>query len=219
MAQSKAGSRAEDSPGSTSPESEQGGATAPKSVEPIAGKSGASTAREPSSSARSPGAAAKPKSAGRSAASSRSRDGRGNVDAAKDTLGSAGSAVGTAAKKAKMPAIAGGAALAGLAGGIALAARTGPKRVLGVPIPGTRKPLVKINGPTIKVKNPRSSQAKSVSEDLLKAAGQVGSAGRQVGDVLNEVQRVRGAWEDRSRRRSPIEVVLESLTQRRGGRD
>ena len=215
MAQSKAGSRAEGSPGSTSTESEQGGATAPKS----GGTFGASTAREPSSSARSSGAAAKPKTASRSAASSRSRDGRGNIDAAKDTLGSAGSAVGTAAKKAKMPAIAGGAALAGLAGGIALAARTSPKRVLGVPIPGTRKPLVKINGPTIKVKNPRSSQAKSVSEDLLKAAGQVGSAGRQVGDVLNEVQRVRGAWEDRSRRRSPIEVVLESLTQRRGGRE
>ena len=164
----------------------------------------------------------KPKTSSRSG-SSRSSDGRGNVGAVKDTLSggvnsaggalsSAGSALGGAAKKAKTPAIAGGAALAGLAGGIALAARdTGPKRVLGVPVPGTRKPLV-----TLKVKSPRGSKAKSASKDILKAAEEVGSAGRQVSNLLGEVDRVRAAI-DRPKSRSPVEVLLEGLTSRRGG--
>ena len=212
MAQSSSRPRPKSSPGSK-----------PKS-DSSRSKSGASasSARKSSASARGSNANASRKTSSRSG-SSRSSDGRGNVGAVKDTLSggvnsaggalsSAGSALGGAAKKAKTPAIAGGAALAGLAGGIALAARdTGPKRVLGVPVPGTRKPLV-----TLKVKSPRGSKAKSASKDILKAAEEVGSAGRQVGNLLGEVDRVRAAI-DRPKSRSPVEVLLEGLTSRRGG--
>jgi hypothetical protein len=183
-------------------------------------------------------------SRGRSAATrgrtnaNRSSNGKGAVESVKDTVGggaksakdavkdtvgggaksakesitngvqSTGDAVTTAAKKAKGPALAGGAALAGLAGGLAIASRAGgPRRVLGVPVPGTRRSLVKIN-------TPRRVKARSTSKDLLKAAGEVGSAGRQVGELVTEVQRVRTEL-DRGRRRSPVEVVLEGLTSRR----
>jgi hypothetical protein len=134
----------------------------------------------------------------------------------KDTLTSAGKtaagagktaagAVGGAAQKAKGPAMAGGAALAGLAGGLVLATRGGRRRVLGVPMPGTRRPLVK-------VKVPRRTRVPG--KGLLKAAGEVGSAGRQVGELASEVRLVREQMDSR-RRRSPVEVVLEGLTSRR----
>jgi hypothetical protein len=155
--------------------------------------------------------------------SNRSSNGKGALESVKETIGdsaksaketvtdgvqSTGDAVGTAAKKAKGPALAGGAALAGLAGGLAIAARAGgPRKVLGLPVPGTRRPLVKIT-------TPRRVKRKGVSKDLLKAAGEVGSAGRQAGELAGEVQRVRADL-DRGRRRSPIEVVLEGLTSRR----
>jgi hypothetical protein len=116
---------------------------------------------------------------------------------------SAGGALGSVAQKAKGPALAGGAALAGLAGGLVIAGRSGPRRVLGVPVPGTRAPLVK-------VKVPRRTRGK----DLLKAAGQVGSAGRQVGELANEVRLAREQIASGNRRRSPVEVVLEGLTAR-----
>jgi hypothetical protein len=121
---------------------------------------------------------------------------------------STGDAVGTAAKTAKGPALVGGAALAGLAGGLAIAARgSGPRKLLGVPVPGTRRPLVKIN-------TPGRVKARDVSKDLLKAANEVGSAGRHVGQLVSEVQRVRTEL-DSGKRRSPLEIVLEGLTSRR----
>jgi hypothetical protein len=119
----------------------------------------------------------------------------------------AGGALGSAAQKAKGPALAGGAALAGLAGGLVIAGRNGPRRVLGVPVPGTARPLVK-------VKAPRRARGK----DLLKAAGEVGSAGRHVGELASEVRRVREQMNTTNRRRSPVEVVLEGLTSRGGRR-
>ena len=110
---------------------------------------------------------------------------------------SAGQAVGTVAGAAKVPAVAGGAALAGLAGGMAIAARRGRRKVLGVPVPGTRAPLVK-------VKTGRNSSAKH----LLKAGG-------QMAELANEVRLARRQLEP-GRKRSPIEVVLDGLTARRG---
>ena len=85
-----------------------------------------------------------------------------------------------------------------------------PKRrrhVLGVPVPATQAPL-------INVKVPRRARAKRLGKDLAKAAGDVGSAGRQVGELADEVRRVREQLES-SRGRSPIEVVLQGLTSRR----
>jgi hypothetical protein len=116
----------------------------------------------------------------------------------------AGSAIGTAASKAKRPAMAGGAALAGLVGGMAIAARGGRRRVLGVPVPGTRRPLVKI-------KSPRRN---NVAKDVVKAAGEMGTAGRQMAELATEVRLARQQL-DNGRRRSPVEVVLEGLTSRR----
>jgi hypothetical protein len=112
----------------------------------------------------------------------------------------AGQAIGTAANKAKVPAAAGGAALAGLVGGVAIATRGGRRKVLGVPIPGTRRPLVKM-----KIKTPRR---KAGTKDLVKAGG-------QMAELANEVRLARQQL-DSNRRRSPIEVVLEGLTARRG---
>jgi hypothetical protein len=111
--------------------------------------------------------------------------------------------------RAKGPALAGAAALAGLAGGLAIASRAGgPRRVLGVPVPGTRRALITIN-------TPKRVKTRGASKDLLKAAGEVGSAGRRVGELVTELQRVRAEL-DRGRQRSPVELVLEGLTSRRG---
>jgi hypothetical protein len=49
---------------------------------------------------------------------------------------------------------------------------------------------------------------------LVKAAGQLGSAGKQAGALANELRLVREHL-DAPRRRSPVEVVLEGLTARR----
>jgi hypothetical protein len=137
----------------------------------------------------------------------------GGAHNTKDTLASsaktAGNAVGGAAQKARGPALAGGAALIGLAGGLAIA-RGGRRRVLGVPVPGSRRPLVK-------VAVPRGTRARVRGKDLIKAAGEVGSAGRQVGELAGEVRMVREQL-DTKRRRSPIEVVLQGLTARRPSR-
>jgi hypothetical protein len=116
-----------------------------------------------------------------------------------------GHAIGEAASKAKGPALTGGAALAGLVGGVALAARSGRRKVLGVPIPGTRRPLVQI-------KTPRRN---NVAKDVVKAAGNMGKAGGQMAELASEVRQAREQLDARQRR-SPIEVVLQGLTSRRG---
>jgi hypothetical protein len=175
------------------------GSTRPKKT------SGASAKR--SSGARKRSSSSRARSASKSR---RSSDGAAPLETVKSTvLGGAekaGDAIGSVASKTKTPALAGGAALAGLAGGLAIAARGGRRKVLGMPVPGTRRPLVK-------VKAPRRT-AKGVSKDLMKAAGDIGSAGRQAGELASEVRLVRQQLES-SRRRSPVEIVLEGLTSRR----
>jgi hypothetical protein len=130
----------------------------------------------------------------------RSSSSKGAVASARETVvggaQNAGQAVGSAANAAKVPAVAGGAALAGLVGGMAIA-RGGRRRVLGVPVPGTRRPLVKING--------RGSGTKQ----LMKT-------GRQMAELAVEVRQARQQLAT-DRKRSPIEVVLDGLTARRGG--
>ena len=106
---------------------------------------------------------------------------------------SAGSEIGSAAQKAKGPALAAGAALAGLAGGLLIAGRSKPRRVLGIPLPGTRRPLIEI-------------KRRNRGKDLLKAAS-------QAGELAGEMRLAREELHT-SRRRSPIEVVLDGLTHR-----
>lgn len=158
--------------------------------------------RTPSSPAKRSGSAAKSRSQ-RSSARSSSNGGpvasarksvEGGAQSVVDGAQSAGRAVGSVASAAKVPAVAGGAALAGLVGGMAIS-RRGPRRMLGVPIPGTARPLVKING--------RGSGTKQ----LLKT-------GQQMADLAIEVRQARRQLAT-ERKRSPIEVVLDGLTARR----
>jgi hypothetical protein len=102
------------------------------------------------------------------------------------TAKDAGKTVGRAASKAKVPLLAGGAALAGAAGGIALGAHHS-RRGKGVGIH---------------------------SDDLAKAARKVGDVGFQIGELALEGRRARED-SNGSVHRSPIEVVLQGLTTRR----
>jgi hypothetical protein len=117
-------------------------------------------------------------------------------------VGKAANGVGKAASKAKVPLMAGGAALAGAAGGLALAASQGGKRRgIGSALraPAVRKPKIKVT-----------------SRDVAKAAKEVGNFSAQVGAVATELQNAREAAENGTHR-SPVEVVLQGLTSRRRG--
>lgn len=107
--------------------------------------------------------------------------------AASDT----GHSMGRMARKAKTPLLAGGAAVAGAAGGLALGARQARRSK------ALRRPVVKVD-----------------SHDLAQAAKGVGRFGIEVGELASELRRNRE--ETGARRRSPIEVVLQGLTTRRG---
>jgi hypothetical protein len=151
-------------------------------------------------------------SGSRSRGRTRSSSGNGAAGSAakarssvRETVATGAQGARDAASKAKGPALTGGAALAGLVGGMAIATRTGRRRVLGVPVPGTRRPLVKIKAPG----------RNNVTKDLVKAAGQMGTAGRQMAELATEVRLARQQL-DSTRRRSPVEVVLEGLTARKG---
>ena len=101
------------------------------------------------------------------------------------------------AKKAKVPALAAGAGLVGLAGGVALARRSSRSRVLGIQMPS-------------------GTAAHAVSRNLANAAQSVGDFGEGMGSLAAEIRRVReGVADAGESRRSPIEVVLQSLTRRR----
>lgn len=105
----------------------------------------------------------------------------------------AGHGVGKAARKARTPLIAGGAAVAGAAGGLALGTRaTRRSKVL-------RRPKGKIR-----------------SRDLARAARDVGQFGMDVGQLAGELRKNREAANG-AEHRSPVEVVLDGLTHRRRG--
>ncbi len=123
---------------------------------------------------------------------------------AREGVQNAGSALGNAAEKAKVPALAVGAGLAGLAGGVALASRNSRKRVLGVPV--------------------TTRGRRSLSKNLAEATKNARSLGEGMGSLASEVRTIRqgvaGGGVDQSgskpeTRRSPIEVVLQGLTKRR----
>lgn len=98
----------------------------------------------------------------------------------------AGQKVGHVASKAKVPLVAGGAALAGAAGGLALGVRQSHRH----------RGIGGVN-----------------SDGLAKAAKKVGGFGMQVGELALEGQRARQASNGKAPR-SPIEVVLQGLTSR-----
>jgi hypothetical protein len=110
----------------------------------------------------------------------------------------AGGSVASAAKSAKGPALAAGATVAGLTGGLLLGTRMSSSRrkVLGLPI-GRKRPLVR------------------AAEGLGKVAKELGSASGKAAATTQEVRGVREELEQLNRR-SPVEVLLDGLTHRRG---
>lgn len=126
------------------------------------------------------------------------------VAKAKDT----GDSIATAARKAKGPMLTAGATAAGLAGGLVLGSRARSKsrgvtallapqrRVLGVPV-GRKNGVL------------RTAKA------LGQVARELSSASNRVSVATDEVRQVREELE-KTTRRSPIEVLLDGLTHRRG---
>ncbi len=155
---------------------------------------------------KSPAAKSRKTATGASRSQSRSKassNGSGRIDTARhaveETAKDAGHAVGGAVSKAKVPLMAGGAALAGAAGGLVLGARQARR-----------------NGPAARALS-RRPQVKVRSQDLAKAAKEVGSFGAQMGRLATELQQTREAAGN-GKHRSPVEVVLEGLTARRSER-
>lgn len=107
-------------------------------------------------------------------------------EAVEETAKDAGAVVGRVASKAKVPLVAGGAALAGAAGGLAL---------------GTRQA------------HRKNGLGRVKSENLAKAARKAGDVGAQIGEIALEVRRARESSNGKAHR-SPIEVVLQGLTSR-----
>lgn len=120
----------------------------------------------------------------------------------------AGDTAVAAARRARGPMLAAGAAAAGLVGGLALGSRRGSKhhglgallaprrRVLGVPV--GRKP----------------GALKAVAL-LRDGAKHLDSATSQLSGTTDDVREIREQLE-RVNRQSPLEVVLDGLTHRRG---
>lgn len=107
-------------------------------------------------------------------------------------------AVEKVASKARGPMVAAGATAAGLAGGLALGARLGSKRrkVLGLPI-GRKRGLVQ------------------AAEAFAGLARELSSARRQAAGVTDDVHEIRDQL-NKANRQSPVEVLLDGLTHRRG---
>jgi hypothetical protein len=119
-----------------------------------------------------------------------------------------GDAVTTAARKAKVPMITAGATAAGLAGGLALGSRMSSKRRgMGALLAPQRKVL----GVPLGRKNGVARTAKALGQ----MARELRSATDQVSATTDDVRQIREQL-DKANRRSPLEVVLDGLTHRRG---
>ena len=121
----------------------------------------------------------------------------GGAKAARDAVRSAGKDAAHVASKAKVPLLAGGAALVGTVGGVVIGSTHAGDKVLGVSLP-------------------KRKRAKINSKVLAKAAKEVGRFGDSVGELGTELRRVRqGLANDDERQNSPLEVLLKGLTTRR----
>jgi hypothetical protein len=108
----------------------------------------------------------------------------------------AGDTVSSAARSASRPALTAGAAAAGLAGGLALGARLGSRGGLAALV----KPRPRVLGVPIG----RKSGLHRAVETLGKLAA-----------TTDDVKKVREELE-KANRQSPVEVLLDGLTHRRG---
>ena len=169
-----------------------------KSQKAKASKAKAKSARKPKAAkaAATTKSRSKPK---RAKPRSQSRNGSRSADKStvRETVGNVGDGAGKAVSKAKIPLLAGGAAIAGTIGGVAIGATRSGGKVLGVQLPRPKRVNIR-------------------SKDLAKAAKEVGRFGENVGDLATEVKRAReGLGNGDGKHRSPIEVLLNGLTERR----
>lgn len=180
---------------------------------------GASAKTKSSSSRSKPASRSKPTARGgsrsRSAGNRASAAKATAADTAKDTASSAKEATGSVketAAKAAGPAIALGAAAAGVAGGVLLRGRLRRRKVLGIPVPRSRggfdaKGIAKAVGDA---SQSFARTSKTLSRDIERASDQA----ERIGRILGGEERA-----DKGSHRSPVEVVLDGLTHRRGHGD
>lgn len=140
----------------------------------------------------------------RSAQSSNGSAGSTAVAKAKE----AGGSVTTAAKRVKTPVLAAGATAAGLAGGAVLGSRMASRRR---GLTGFLRPQRKVLGVPVGGASGLAITAKA----LGKVGRSLGSAVSKASDTTDDVRRIREEL-DRANRQSPIEVLLNGLTHRRG---
>src|SRR3954451_20484594 len=152
---------------------------------------------------------AKPKAAKAKSSSNGSSGGSTPVEAVRNAVGGVGGkdkgasqSVGKVASKAKVPLVAGGAAIAGAGGAMALAAAS----------KGGRKKGMK----SLKAAMPKKPKVKIKSGDLVKAAKEVGKVSAQVGEIANGIERAQESSNGNGKHRSPVEVVLQGLPGGRG---
>jgi hypothetical protein len=177
--------------------------TKTKQAKPAKKSRAASTAKKTKSRAKSraKSTSSKAKSSQRNGGPSDLANGVANgvgdgAKAVRSAVGSAGKEAGHAVSKAKIPLLAGGAAVAGTVGGLVLGASRSGDKLLGV-------------------KLPRSKRVKLRSRDFSKAAKEVGRFGENVGELTTELRRAReGLASGDGKQSSPIEVLLSSLTSR-----
>lgn len=171
-----------------------------KGAKPKAAKSANAKSSKPKSS-RSKSSGPKAKAPSSNGSSNGAGGGNSPVEAVRNAVGGAGQTVGKVASKAKVPLVAGGAAIAGAGGAMALAAAS----------KGGRKKGMK----GLKAAMPKKPKVKIKSGDLAKAAKEVGNFSAQMGELATELQRARESADENGKHRSPVEVVLQGLTARR----
>ena len=132
----------------------------------------------------------------------------GSASSAGAKVKEAGGTVASTARRARGPMLAVGATAAGLAGGMALGSRMASKRRgLG----GLLAPRPRVFGVPV---GPKSGLVRT-AEVVGKAARELSSVTSRVSDTTDDVHQIREQLE-MANRRSPLEVVLDGLTHRRG---
>jgi len=118
----------------------------------------------------------------------------------------AGNTAVGAARRARGPILAVSAAAAGLAGGLAAGSRLGSKR---------RRPPIGRRRKLLGVSIGHKSGALRTVELLRDGAKHLDSATSRLSDTSDDVHEIREQL-DRANRQSPLEVLLDGLTHRRG---
>ena len=152
------------------------------------------------SSSRSSGSKTKAKSGTKSkSGSSNSKSQTSSPKATSSSNGASSSngsrgTIAEAASKAKVPLMAGGAALIGAASGVAYGASHSGNKVMGIKMPGSKR-------------------VKFKTRDLRKAAKDVGHFGDQVGHLTKELRKAREDSDGSIG--APVEVLVRGLMRKR----